>query len=70
MSGEIEWYDEKCNKTVYKTGDTFTESTATHYFRNVGMGPMHGMVTYLLAKGQPRRIDEPAPPCAAELGIN
>lgn len=70
ISGSIEWYDANCNKTVYNTGDTFTENTATHYFRNVGAGPMHGMVTYLLAQGQPRRIDQPAPPCAAALGIN
>jgi quercetin dioxygenase-like cupin family protein len=70
ISGDIEWYDATCNKTVYHTGDTFTENTATHYFRNVGASPMHGMVTYLLAKGQPRRIDQPAPPWAAALGID
>jgi quercetin dioxygenase-like cupin family protein len=69
ISGTIEWYDANCNKTVYNTGDTFTENTATHYFRNVGAAPMHGMVTYFLAKGQPRRIDQPAPACAAALGL-
>jgi quercetin dioxygenase-like cupin family protein len=70
VNGTIEWYDSNCNKTVYNTGDSFTENTGTHYFRNVGAGPMQGMVTYLLAKGQPRRIDQAAPPCAAALGIN
>ena len=70
VNGTIEWYDANCNKTVYNTGDTFTENTATHYLRNVGASPMQGMVTYLLAKGQPRRIDQPAPPCAAALGLN
>jgi hypothetical protein len=70
VNGTIEWYDANCNKVVYNTGDTFTENTATHYFRNVGASPMQGMATYLLAKGQPRRIDQPAPSCAAALGIN
>lgn len=70
VSGTIEWYDANCNKTVYNAGDTFTENTATHYFRNVGTGDMEGVVTYLLAKGQPRRIDQPAPPCAAALGLD
>jgi quercetin dioxygenase-like cupin family protein len=70
ISGTIEWYDAKCNKTVYNAGDTFTESTATHYFRNVGTTPMHGMVTYLVPKGQTLRIDQPAPACAADLGLN
>jgi hypothetical protein len=26
-------------------------------------------ITYVIAKGQPRRIDQPAPACAAELGL-
>lgn len=64
----IEWYDANCNKTVYHAGDVFTENTATHYFHTAG--PMSGMVTYLLAKGQPRRIDQPAPACAAGLGLD
>jgi quercetin dioxygenase-like cupin family protein len=70
VSGTIEWYDANCNKTVYNAGDSFTENTATHYFRNVGSGDMHGVVAYMLAAGQPRRIDQPAPPCAAALGLD
>jgi len=70
VSGTIEWYDANCNKTVYNAGDTFTENTATHYLRNAGTGDLHGMATYLLAKGQPRRIDQPAPSCALALGLN
>lgn len=67
--GSIEWYDAQCNKHVYKAGDALTESTQTHYVRNVGAVDARFMVTYVLAQGQPRRIDQPAPPCAAVLGL-
>lgn len=70
VSGSLEWYDANCNMTVHNAGDSFTENTATHYFRNVGTGDVHLTVTYLLAAGQPRRIDQAAPPCAAALGLN
>lgn len=69
VAGSIEWYDSRCQKHVYNAGDSLTESTATHYVRNVGSVNAHFMVTYLIAHGQPRRIDEPAPPCAAGLGL-
>jgi hypothetical protein len=39
------------------------------YVRNVETVNAHFMVTYLIAKGQPRRIDQPAPTCAAALGL-
>jgi quercetin dioxygenase-like cupin family protein len=68
--GSIEWYDASCQKTVYNVGDAFTENTAIHYFRNVGSVNSRVMVTYFLAKGQPRRIDQPAPACAAALGLD
>ena len=70
VSGSLEWYDANCNKTVYNAGDSFTENTAIHYFRNVGTADVHLTTAYILAAGQPRRIDQPAPACAAALGIN
>jgi quercetin dioxygenase-like cupin family protein len=69
VAGSIEWYDSKCRRHVYNPGDSLTESTETHYVRNVGSVNAHFMVTYVIAHGQPRRIDEPAPPCAADLGL-
>ena len=69
ISGSIEWYDARCNKHVYNAGDGLTESTQNHYVRNAGNVNAHFMVTYAIAKGQPRRIDEPAPACAAGLGL-
>jgi quercetin dioxygenase-like cupin family protein len=68
--GSIEWYDANCQRTVYNVGDSFTESTATHFVRNVGSVNARFMVTYVLANGQPRRIDQPAPACAAALGLD
>jgi quercetin dioxygenase-like cupin family protein len=69
ISGSIEWYDVQCNKHVYNAGDSWTENAAIHDVRNVGTTNAHFMITYIIAKGQPRRIDEPAPACAAALGL-
>jgi len=70
ISGSIEWYDSRCRKHVYNAGDSLTETTQTHYVRNVDtVNNAHFMVTYVIAKGQPRRIDQPAPACAAALGL-
>jgi quercetin dioxygenase-like cupin family protein len=71
ISGSIEWYDSQCVKHVYNPGDSLTESTQTHYVRNVDtVNNAHFMVTYVIAKAQPRRIDQPAPACAAALGLD
>ena len=70
ISGSIEWYDANCQRTVYNVGDSLTENTATHYVRNVGSVDAHFMVTYVLAKGQARRIDQPAPACAPAFGLD
>ena len=69
ISGSVEWYDAQCNRHVYNPGDAWTENTAIHDVRNVGTTNAHFMITYVIANGQPRRIDEPAPACAAALGL-
>ena len=68
--GSIEWYNANCERTVYNVGDSLTENTQPHFVRNVGSVNARFMVTYVLAKGQPRRIDQPAPACAAALGLD
>ena len=70
VAGSIERYDSKCKLHVYNAGDSFSESTQLHYVRNVGAANAHFMVTYMIAAGQPRRIDQPAPACAVALGLN
>src|ERR1700687_3843855 len=67
--GSIEWYNSNCEKTVYNVGDSLTENTQVHYFRNVGSVNARVMATFVIAKGQPRRIDQPAPACATALGL-
>ena len=69
-SGAIDWYDAKCVKHVYQPGDSWTEGTTLHDFVNSSSVNAHVVVTYVIAKGMNKRIDQPAPACAAALGLN
>jgi quercetin dioxygenase-like cupin family protein len=69
LSGTIEWFDENCNSTVYKAGDSWVEGSQIHAFRNIGTGTVQLMASFITAKGQPLRIDQAAPACAAGLGL-
>lgn len=69
ISGSIERYDSQCVKHVYNAGDSFTEDSRPHYVRNVGTDNAHYTTTYILPHGYERRTDQPAPDCAAALGL-
>jgi quercetin dioxygenase-like cupin family protein len=69
MSGSIEWFDANCEKKVYKAGDSWTEGSQAHAFRVLGTAGIHLMAVFILAKDEGLRIDRPAPPCAAGLGL-
>lgn len=69
VSGSLEWYDSQCIKHVYNAGDSWTENTEIHDVRNIGAANAHFTVTYVIANGQPRRIDQPQPACGAGLGL-
>jgi quercetin dioxygenase-like cupin family protein len=69
VSGSIEWYDGKCRKHVYNAGDSLTESDKLHYVRNAGIDNARLMIAFVIAKGQPRKIDQAAPSCAATIGL-
>ncbi len=69
-AGTIDWYDGDCNKKSYKPGDSWTEGSQLHYFKVTSTTNIHLFVTYIIAQGAASRIDEPAPPCAAGLGLN
>jgi quercetin dioxygenase-like cupin family protein len=67
--GSIQWYDEKCNLTVYNAGDSWMEGSQVHYLRVLGTTTIQTVATFIVAQGQPNRTDQPAPKCAAALGI-
>ena len=59
-----------CEKHVYKAGDSWTESTKLHDVVNNSSMDAHFLVTYVVPNGVNKRTDEPAPRCAAALGLN
>jgi quercetin dioxygenase-like cupin family protein len=70
ITGTIQWYDEDCRMTTYKAGDSWTEGSQVHYFRVTGTTGIHLMATFIIAQGYAPRIDQPAPACAAGLGLD
>jgi len=68
--GSIEWYDENCKLTIHNAGETWMEGSKIHYLRVLGTTTTQFVTTFIVAQGQPNRIDQPAPPCAAALGID
>jgi len=44
ISGSIEWYDDQCTKHFHNPENSLTETTATHYVRNVVTVNAHFMV--------------------------
>jgi quercetin dioxygenase-like cupin family protein len=69
-SGPIDWYDAHCAKTVYNAGDSWTEGTKLHDVVNNSSQDAHFVVTYVVPKGVNKRTDQPAPACAAALGLH
>jgi quercetin dioxygenase-like cupin family protein len=68
-AGTLDWYDGDCNKKSYKPGDSWTEGSQLHYFRVTSTTNIHLLVAYIIAQGVASRIDQPAPACAAGLGL-
>jgi quercetin dioxygenase-like cupin family protein len=69
VSGSIQWFNEKCEETDYTAGDSWTEGSQLHYFRVAGAVGIHLTAFFITAQGAALRTDEPAPPCAAALGL-
>jgi quercetin dioxygenase-like cupin family protein len=70
LTGSIDWYDANCKMTTYKAGDSWTEGSQVHYFKVTGTSSIHLMATFIIAQGLAPRIDQPAPSCAAALGLD
>jgi quercetin dioxygenase-like cupin family protein len=69
VSGSIQWFNENCEETTYNAGDSWTEGSQMHYFRVLGASSIHITAFYITAQGAALRTDEPAPACAAALGL-
>lgn len=70
ISGSITWYDENCQTTEYKAGDSWVEGGQLHAFKVTSPGGLHAFATFITAKGLPLRTDESAPSCdTGQLGL-
>jgi quercetin dioxygenase-like cupin family protein len=69
ISGSIQWFDADCKETIYNAGDSWTEGSQLHYFRVIGTTGIHATAFFTTAQGAALRTDEPAPACAAALGL-
>jgi quercetin dioxygenase-like cupin family protein len=67
-SGSITWYDQNCAPTVYKKGDSWLEGSQVHAFKANSKG-VQLAAWFITAQGEALRIDQPAPACAADLGL-
>ena len=65
ISGSIIWYDENCNPTTYKAGDSWVEGSQLHGFKVTS--PTTVTATFITAQGKPLRTDQPTPACGAGL---
>jgi len=68
--GSIQWYDADCKLTIYNAGDSWMEGSQVHYLRVLGTSSIQFVTTFIVAQGQANRTDQPAPACAAALGID
>jgi quercetin dioxygenase-like cupin family protein len=68
-SGTIIWYDANCRATTYHAGDSWVEGSQRHAFSVVGNVGVQLTAVFITAKGEPYRIDQQPPACAAALGI-
>ena len=69
ITGSIDYYDENCNVKTISAGEVWTEAYGLHAIANHGTVDFRGQFVYLIKRGEPRRIDLPAPACAPITGI-
>jgi len=63
-SGQVDFYTADCTKHTITAGQVYTENDEVHGIVNTGLVDADLYISYLVKHGQPRRRDEPAPPCA------
>ena len=67
--GSIDFYDKDCRKRIYSAGQSFTESADPHNAFNTGTTNVRLLISYIIKKGEPRRIEQAQPPCAVGLQL-
>ena len=67
--GSIDFYDEDCHKRSFSAWQSFTESADPHNAFNTGTTNARLLVSYIVKKGEPRRIEQAQPPCAVPLQL-
>jgi quercetin dioxygenase-like cupin family protein len=67
ISGSVEWFNANCERKVYKAGDSWTEGSQTHAFRELGNTGVH--LSAVFAKDEAYRIDKAPPACGSGLGL-
>jgi quercetin dioxygenase-like cupin family protein len=68
-SGQINFYDEDCERRTVAAGQVYTENDKVHAISNTGPVDADLYISYLIKHGQPRRREESAPACAVGTGI-
>jgi quercetin dioxygenase-like cupin family protein len=69
ITGSVDFYNARCERTTFTAGAVWTENTEVHAVANHGSIDAHMQFVYLVKKGAPRRIDQPAPACAPTTGV-
>ena len=67
--GRIDFYDKDRHKGNFSAGQSFTESADPHNAFNTGTTNARLLVSYIIKKGEPRRIEQAQPPCAVPLQL-
>jgi quercetin dioxygenase-like cupin family protein len=67
--GSVDFYDKDCHKRSFSAGQSFTESAEPHNAFNTGTTNARLLVSYIIKKGEPRRIEQAQPPCAVSLQL-
>ncbi len=67
--GNVDWYDQRCAKSSFAAGQSFTESSEAHEVVNPGPGITRLVIGYITKHGDPRRKDSEPPACAEAQGI-
>ena len=69
VAGQIDFYNEQCQKRSIGAGQVFTEDNNVHGIINTGTIDANLYISYLIKHNLPRRLEADAPSCAFSTGI-